>query len=43
MAQERVAYIDGETLPESQAKISIRDAGFTPTQRTTLYEILKVY
>ena len=29
MAQERVAYIDGEIFPESQAKISIRDVGFT--------------
>jgi branched-chain amino acid aminotransferase len=29
MAQELVSYIDGEVVPESQAKISIRDAGFT--------------
>ena len=28
MAQERVAYINGEIVPESEAKISIRDAGF---------------
>jgi branched-chain amino acid aminotransferase len=28
MAQERVAYIDGEIVPESEAKVSIRDAGF---------------
>ena len=29
MAQEMVAYIDGEFLPDSEAKISIHDAGFT--------------
>ena len=28
MAKERVAYIDGEIVPESEAKVSIRDAGF---------------
>ena len=28
MAQERVAYIDGEIVLESEAKVSIRDAGF---------------
>ena len=28
MAQERVAYINGEIVPESEAKVSIRDAGF---------------
>ena len=28
MVQERVAYIDGEIVPESEAKVSIRDAGF---------------
>ena len=29
MATERVAYIDGEILPESQVKVSFRDPGFT--------------
>ena len=28
MAQERVAYINGEIVPESEAKVSIRDRGF---------------
>ena len=28
MAQERVVYINGEIVPESGAKVSIRDAGF---------------
>ena len=28
MAQERVAYVNGEMVPESQAKVSIRDLGF---------------
>ena len=28
MTQERVVYINGETVPESDAKVSIRDAGF---------------
>ena len=28
MAQERVVYLNGETVPESQAKVSIRDRGF---------------
>ena len=28
MTQERTTYIDGEMVPESQAKISVRDAGF---------------
>ena len=28
MTQERVAYFNGEIVPESQAKVSIRDAGF---------------
>lgn len=28
MAQERVAYINGEIVPESDAKVSIRDGGF---------------
>ncbi len=29
MATERVVYIDGEIVPESQGKISFRDQGFT--------------
>jgi branched-chain amino acid aminotransferase len=28
MTQERVAYFNGEIVPESQARVSIRDAGF---------------
>ena len=28
MAQERVAYINGEILPESEVKIPFRDRGF---------------
>ena len=28
MKQERVAYLNGDIVPESQAKVSIRDAGF---------------
>ena len=28
MAQERVAYVNGEIVPESRASVSIRDAGF---------------
>lgn len=28
MAEERIAYVNGEIVPESQAKISIGDAGF---------------
>ena len=28
MTTERVAYINGEIVPESQAKVSIRDRGF---------------
>ena len=48
MAQEMVAYIDGEFLPDSQAKISIHDAGFThgdavfDTTRTFGGEIFKL-
>ncbi len=29
MAQDRVAYINGEIVPDGEAKISIHDAGFT--------------
>ena len=28
MTQEKVAYFNGEIVPESQARVSIRDAGF---------------
>ena len=48
MAQEMVAYIDGEFLPDSEAKISIHDAGFThgdavfDTTRTFGGEIFKL-
>lgn len=48
MAQEMVAYIDGEILPDSEAKISIHDAGFThgdavfDTTRTFDGEIFKL-
>jgi branched-chain amino acid aminotransferase len=48
MAQEMVAYIDGELLPDSEAKISIHDAGFThgdavfDTTRTFDGEIFKL-
>ena len=48
MAQEMVAYIDGKILPDSEAKISIHDAGFThgdavfDTTRTFDGEIFKL-
>ena len=28
MAQERIVYLNGEMVPESEAKISVRDRGF---------------
>ena len=28
MAKERVVYFNGEIIPESQAKVPIRDSGF---------------
>ena len=28
MTQERVVYINGEMVPESEAKVSFRDQGF---------------
>ena len=48
MTQEMVAYIDGEIVPDSEAKISIHDAGFThgdavfDTTRTFGGEIFKL-
>ena len=48
MTQEMVAYIDGDIVPDSEAKISIHDAGFThgdavfDTTRTFGGEIFKL-
>ena len=48
MTQERVAYINGEIVPESEAKISIRDRGFLygdavfDTTRTFNHKIFKL-
>ena len=48
MTRERITYIDGEMVPESEAKISVRDLGFThgdavfDTTRTFGGEIFKL-
>ena len=48
MAQERVAYVNGEIVPESQAKVSIGDSGFLygdavfDTTRTFGHRIFKL-
>ena len=48
MAQERVAYVNGKIVPESQAKVSINDVGFLygdavfDTTRTFGHRIFKL-
>ena len=41
MAQERVAYINGEILPESEVKIPFRDRGFTAGD--TVYDTARTF
>lgn len=41
MARERVAYMNGEILPESDVKISFRDRGFTAGE--TVYDTTRTF